>query len=94
MSRHTEFVPAIKQQLLDIFGFNVSATKISGGVEIDAGSSCTVTFTMLTKLSKIFGTMKIDVNSQIISGGYCETCSYEETVVRIQIFEPTHDLNS
>jgi hypothetical protein len=91
---HIEFVPAIKQQLFDVFGFHVTATKITGGVEVDAGSSCTVSFAMLTKLSEIFGTMKIDVNSQIISGGYCETCSYEETVVRIQIFEPTHDLGS
>lgn len=90
MGDHIEFVPAIKESLKDIFGHYVTASKIKGGVELDAGSSCTVTYVMLMKLSEVFDTTQIDVNNQIVRGGYCETCEYEETQVTIQIFEPVN----
>lgn len=89
MSNHVDLVPCVREDLKDIFGFYVGVSKIKGGVELDCGSNCTVTFQKLLRLSKIFGTEKIDVNNELIRGGYCETCSYEETQVTIQILKDT-----
>ena len=88
MADEVELVPSIKANLLDIFGFYVTAKKIKDGIELDCGESCTMTFVRLKRLSEIFSTDRIDVNSELIRGGYCETCSYESTSIRVQILKP------
>lgn len=93
MSDVVELVPCVKADLFDIFGFYVTAKKIKDGIELDCGESCTMTFMRLKRLSEIFNTDRIDVNSEIISGGYCETCSYESTSIRVQILKPLPEDN-
>lgn len=98
-----EVNPALRQEIFNALGTFYGASKIATnnpglgeryrrGIEIDCGSEFTVTFAKLKKLSVIFGTDKIDVNSYTHHGGYCETCEYEETRVTLQIYEPTKNI--
>lgn len=95
-----EFSEETKKALLDAIGFCPSAKKIvtgtiglggryRNGIELECGANFTVTFDRLKKVSAIFGTDKIDVNNYVYQGGYCETCSYEEAQISLQIYEPT-----
>lgn len=87
MSDHIEMVPSITAEIYDIFGTYVTVSKIKGGIELDCGSSCTITLSKLQRVAAVFETDKIDVNNEMIQGGYCETCSYEETRITLQILK-------
>ena len=95
--------PELKQAIYEAIGVNVGwATKLTTspqlgdryrrGFEIDCGTDFTVTFDKLKRLSEVFGTEKIDINNYVYSGGYCETCAYEEARVSLQIYEPTKNI--
>jgi hypothetical protein len=101
-SKSVEFNKETKEELFKLFGRYVTPklTKRKGGdvgdslydLEIDCGNCSQISFTMLTKVSEIFGTNKIDVNNEIVGGGGCESCSYEEIEVKIQIYEPVKNV--
>ena len=50
MSDHIEMVPSVAADLKDIFGIYITVSRIKGGIELDCGSSCTVTFQKLKRV--------------------------------------------
>ncbi len=46
-----------------------------------------VTFAELDNLSTIFKTKKLNVRSETESGGYCDSCAYEEAVCYVDVID-------
>lgn len=70
---------------------NVSMNGTS--IRIECYENTKLEFHVLKKLGEFFGTEEIDINSEIRSGGYCETCHYEFNVEIITAFNPTKNID-
>ena len=79
------------RRILKLGSYFPVITKIKGkdGFQIELGNEASLAFSQLVELGKLFGTDRIDVNSELERGGGCETCAYENANLTVQVYGAT-----